>query len=186
MKKTSERNDQTEKDSIKRRRSYSKLIKLLNPSWTGWILRYKSKQNNLCQHVCILFLFSHLRGNQDFSASVNWHWLFLERLALGMKSFLNNLVRRWKWLEISFNLSVLSSYTRNRIPKSFIKSNSFDLFLIFILVEWELNYLTLKFKTKTLQYSEVVCKFLSFSLKGCVGKFLSSKNIHISKCHLYI
>lgn len=32
MKKTSKRSDQTEKDLIKRKRSYSKLIKLLNPS----------------------------------------------------------------------------------------------------------------------------------------------------------
>lgn len=43
MKKTSKRSDQTEKDLIKKKRSYSKLFRLLNPSWTGWILRYKFK-----------------------------------------------------------------------------------------------------------------------------------------------
>lgn len=80
-----------------------------------------------------------------------------------------------------FNLNILRSYPRNWIPVSFVKSSSFDLFLImFILVAWRLNYVVLKFKSETLQHSEVASKFLSFLLKGCVRMFLSSKNLCIS------
>lgn len=80
-----------------------------------------------------------------------------------------------KMSEIYFNLRTLRNDPINWMPKSFIKYNSSDLFLIiFILGEWELKYLLLK-------YSEVVSKFLSLSLQcSCLPKtciFLNAVNM---------
>lgn len=65
--KTSGRRDLTERGLMRRKRHCRKLMRDYNLNWVNSALRYESKESSHCQHMCILFFFSHFPHNSRLS-----------------------------------------------------------------------------------------------------------------------